>query len=82
VGIGGYAGINLSATQKLKYKEDGERIIDRMKRDYNVTPFVYGISSYVGFGSISLFIKYDLNPVFEKSTYKEHNLTFGWRLDM
>lgn len=82
VGIGGYAGINLSAMQKLKYKEDGERIIDRMKRDYNVTPFVYGISSYVGFGSISLFVKYDLNPVFEKSTYKEHNLTFGWRLDM
>lgn len=82
VGIGGYAGINLSATQKLKYKEDGERIIDRMKRDYNVTPFVYGISSYVGFGPISLFVKYDLNPVFKNSTYREHNLSFGWRLDM
>jgi hypothetical protein len=82
VGIGGYAGVNLGTTQRLKYKEDGERIVDRLRKDYNVTPFVYGVSGYVGVGPLSLFVKYELNTVFEHSAHKDHNLTFGFRTDL
>jgi len=81
VGIGGFAGVNLWATQRLKYKDNGERIMDRMRRDFNVNPFVYGLSGYVGFGPLALFARYELNTVFKNSTYQDHNLAFGFRVD-
>ena len=81
VGVGGYAGVNIGTMQRLKYKQDGERITDRTNRDYNVTPFVYGLSGYVGIGTAALFARYELNTVFKNSTYKDHNLAFGLRVD-
>lgn len=81
-GIGGYAGINTGAMQRLQYEIDGKRVVDKNRSDYNVNKFVYGLDGYIGIGALSIFGRYELNPLFENSTYKEHAISFGIRLDM
>jgi len=83
VGVGGFAGTNIGTRQMLKYRdENGKKITTRTTTDYNASKFVYGLSIYAGIESISIYAKYDLNPVFEHSTYKDHNLSLGIRLDL
>ncbi|WAC01545.1 hypothetical protein N7U66_16500 [Lacinutrix neustonica] len=81
-GIGGYGGINLSAKQKLWYKEDGKRVKQKIQQDYNVNPFVYGVGAYVGVGDISLYAKYDLSETFKSNTFKQNNISLGVRIDL
>lgn len=82
IGIGGYAGVNIGARQKLKYKVDGAKIKDKIKSDFNATDFVYGLSGYIGFDVISLYAKYDLSPMFEGQTIEQNNVSLGFRLDL
>ena len=82
VGIGGYAGFNIGTQQKLRFKEDGDRIKQKIRRSYNATPFVYGLSAYVGYGGLGVYAKYDLNPVFENQSFDQHNLSIGFRFDL
>jgi len=82
VGIGGYAGFNIGTRQKLKYKEDGERIKDKIKRDYNTSNLVYGLSTYVGWDNIGLYAKYDLSPLFKNQAVKQNNVSLGLRFDL
>lgn len=82
VGLGGYAGINTGAMQRLQYKVDGERIVRKDRSDYNVSKFVYGLDGYAGFGGMSVFARYELSPIFEQSAYKEHAIAFGIRFDL
>ena len=82
-GIGAYAGINTGATQRLQYKIDGQKFVEKTRTDYNVNKFVYGLSAYVGIGGgISFYGRYDLNTVFENSANKDHNLSIGLRWDL
>ena len=81
-GIGGYAGLNIGARQKLWYKEDGDRVKQKIKRDYNVNPFVYGVGAYIGLDDVSLFAKYDLSETFKSGGPKQHNLSLGLRLEI
>jgi hypothetical protein len=81
-GIGGYLGFNLGARQKLKYEIDGNNVKDKLKRDYNTSNFVYGISSYIGFDSVLLYAKYDLNPIFQDTAVEQHNISLGLRFDL
>lgn len=82
-GIGGYVGINTGATQRLQYKVDGQKFVEKTRTDYNVNKFVYGLSAYAGIGGgISLYAKYDLNTLFENSTYKDHNIAIMLRWDL
>ncbi len=82
VGIGGYGGFNLGAKQKLWYKEGGERIKQKIKQNYNVNPFVYGIGAYIGVGDVSLYAKYDLSETFKDNNVKQNNLSLGLRVDL
>ena len=83
VGIGGFAGVNIGERQMLKYNDvNGGRIKSRTSADFNASKFVYGLSIYAGIESVSIYAKYDLNPVFEHSTYKDHNLSLGLRFDL
>lgn len=82
IGLGGYIGVNTGAMQRLQYKVDGRRIVEKNRSDYNINKFIYGLESYIGIGSTSIFARYDLNTVFEKSAYREHGISFGIRLDM
>ena len=81
IGVGAYGGFRLGTLQKLKYKEDGDRVKDKIKRNYNVSDLVYGLSAYVGFGETSLYMKYDLNPLFKDQAVDQHNISMGVRFD-
>ncbi len=81
-GIGGYGGFNIGVRQKLKYKIDGARVKDKLNRDYNVNNLVYGLSAYAGVGGTLLYIKYDLNPLFEDALVEQRNISLGLRFDL
>ncbi|NNE77207.1 MAG: hypothetical protein HKN31_09055, partial [Pricia sp.] len=72
----------LSTRQKLKYELDGENVKEKLKRNYNTSNFVYGLSAYAGFDSILLYVKYDLNPIFKDATIEQHNISLGLRFDL
>lgn len=82
VGIGGYVGYNLGAVQRLQYKVDGEKRIDKLHADYNVNRFLYGVSTYIGFGPLSLYARYELNTVFKNGFANDHNISFAIRADL
>lgn len=81
-GIGGYAGINVKSKQILKYDQDDLDYKTTIKGDYNVNNFIYGLSSYVGYKALSLYVKYDLNPLFQDNLTEEKNISLGLRLDL
>nr|WP_321225320.1 hypothetical protein [uncultured Psychroserpens sp.] len=82
VGLGGYAGFNIGTQQKLRFEENGDRVKQKIRRDYNATSFVYGLSAYVGYGGLGVYAKYDLSPVFKDQTFDQHNLSIGLRFDL
>jgi hypothetical protein len=82
IGIGGYAGFNIGTRQKLKYTLDGENIKDKIKRSYNATSLVYGLSGYIAFDDTALYVKYDLSPIFKDQAVKQNNISLGVRFDM
>ena len=82
VGLGGYAGINMSSRQKLIFKEEGERQKQKLKANYNTNNFIYGLSGYIGWGAGSLYVKYDLNPIFKNNDKEQRNISLGLRLDL
>lgn len=82
LGLGGYGGFNLGTRQKLKYERNGENVKDKLKRGYNTTNFVYGLSGYIGFDGILLYAKYDLSPIFKDAAIEQHNISLGLRFDL
>ena len=76
-GIGGYAGINVKSKQIIKYDQDDLDYKTTIKGDYNVNNFIYGLSSYIGYKELSLYLKYDLNPLFKDNLVKENNISLG-----
>lgn len=82
MGIGGYGGVRLATQRKLNFKEDGDRVKEETKRNFNASNFVYGLSAYIGFGDIALYAKYDLNPLFEDQLTDQHNISLGLRFGL
>ncbi|WP_035651740.1 hypothetical protein [Flavobacterium sp. ASV13] len=80
-GVGGYAGINVKSKQILKFEEDDLKYKSTIKGEYNVNNFIYGVSSYIGYRELSLYVKYDLNPLFQDNLVKENNISMGLRFD-
>lgn len=80
-GIGGYAGINLKSKQIIKYDDNDLKATERTKGDFNASNFIYGLSSYIGYRSTSLYLKYDLNPLFKENLVKQNNVSLGLRFD-
>ena len=81
VGLGGYAGLNLGARQKLKFKEDGQDVKQKLKANYNTNNFVYGLSGYIGWSQLSIYAKYDLNTIFKDDPLEQRNVSLGLRWD-
>ena len=82
IGLGGFAGFNLQSLQKLKYKKDGNKVKDKIKKGYDTTDFVYGLSGYIAFDEIAVYVKYDLSPIFKHQTVEQNNISIGLRFDM
>ena len=81
LGVGGYGGFNVKSKQILKYKEDDVRVKIKEKGDFNVSDFVYGLSTYVGYKETTLYLKYDLNPLFKNNAIDQNNISLGLRFD-
>ena len=82
MGIGGYAGINTASRQKLKFEENGSTIKTKERGGFEVNPFIYGLSTYVGVGNVSLYAKYDINPLFKDQAEDQNNISLGVRLEL
>ena len=54
----------------------------KQKGDFNASDFLYGLSAYIGYENISLYMKYDLNPMFKNNAIDQNNISFGIRLDL
>lgn len=80
-GLGGYAGVNLKSKQKLEYRENDDKFYVKNKSDFNTSNFIYGLSSYIGYKETSLYVKYDLNPLFKNNTVDQNNISMGIRFD-
>ncbi|MBF4508454.1 hypothetical protein IRZ83_17385 [Flavobacterium sp. JLP] len=81
-GVGGYAGINVKSKQILKFDDNDYKSTQKTKGDFNTNNFIYGLSSYIGYKELSLYLKYDLNPLFQDNLIKENNISLGLRLDL
>ena len=82
IGIGGYAGVRLATQSKLRFKEEGDFVKNKSRRNFNASNFVYGLSGYIGIGEVSLYAKYDLNPLFKNQLKDQHNVSLGLRFDL
>ncbi|WP_445731945.1 hypothetical protein [Mariniflexile sp.] len=82
IGLGGYGGFNIDTRQKLKYELDGERVKEKQKHEFNTTNLVYGLSGYIAFDEVALYVKYDLSPIFKDQAIKQNNISIGLRFDM
>lgn len=80
-GIGGYAGVRVKSKQKLCYELDGNDVSVKEKGDFNANDFIYGVSTYIGYKETSLYLKYDLNPLFKDNAIKQNNISLGVRFD-
>lgn len=82
LGVGGFAGYNINSKQFLSYEVDGYRIKEKQKGNWNVNDWNYGLSSYIGWGETSLYLKYDLSPLFKDNPVKQNNVSLGVRFDL
>lgn len=82
IGVGGFAGFNIGERQKLKYEENGDNVKRKLKGDYNTNDLVYGLSAYMGWGDTGLYVKYDLNPIFQEPNEELNNISVGLRFDL
>ncbi|MNL32579.1 hypothetical protein D3C87_1544400 [compost metagenome] len=81
-GIGGYAGFRVKSKQILCFDDAvGNDVKQKTKGNFNVNDFNYGLSTYVGYKSTSLYLKYDLQPLFEKNSVDQNNISLGLRFD-
>jgi hypothetical protein len=80
-GIGGYAGFRVKSKQILKYSDDGHDETLKEKNGFNANDFIYGVSTYIGYKQTSLYLKYDLNPLFKDNAIKQNNISLGVRFD-
>jgi len=80
-GIGGFVGVNTNSKQFISYKQNGYKISEKQKGDWNVNDFTYGLSTYIGYKQTSLYLKYDLNPLFKNNTINQNNISLGIRFD-
>jgi hypothetical protein len=81
LGIGGFAGVNLKSKQILEYDIDGYDTRNVTKGSFNTNDFIYGLSTYVGYKSTSLYLKYDLSPLFKDNPINQNNISLGVRFD-
>ena len=80
-GIGGYVGVRVKSKQILEYEEGNRDVTQKTKGNFNANDFIYGVSTYIGYKSTSLYLKYDLNPLFKDNAIKQNNISLGVRFD-
>jgi hypothetical protein len=81
LGIGGFVGFKLGTRQYLEYRDKDEVAVEEVQYDnFNMNTVNYGLSAYLGYRYASLYVKYDLNPLFKDTEIR--NISMGIRLDL
>ncbi|GAA4498745.1 hypothetical protein GCM10023172_16280 [Hymenobacter ginsengisoli] len=81
IGAGGFVGYRLASWTKLKYFEENTTYKDKDYGSYNLNDWQYGLQGVLGFGSLTFFAKYNLNPLFRDGQgLQAQTLSFGLRL--
>lgn len=75
VGLGAFVGTRLKT--KNFFRQGDERILQ--KNNLNTSDFVYGLNAYIGYRELSLYFKYDLNPLFKNNDIKQNMFSVGIR---
>ncbi|RRO25150.1 hypothetical protein [Flavobacteriaceae bacterium 14752] len=78
-GLGAFLGLNLNNIQKLKFEANGDDEKVKFKDDFNTNNFLYGLSAYAGFGDTTLYLTYNINPIFEDNPVDINNVQLGLR---
>lgn len=73
IGAGGYAGIRLASYTKVKYQEGDNSVTRHEHGHFFLNDFRYGLMAQVGVRGLSVFAKYDLNPLFSTNKGPELN---------
>jgi hypothetical protein len=80
VGMGGFVAFKLGTRQYLEYENSLGGTIKQVQYDnFNMNTVNYGLSGYVGYKATSLYVKYDLNPLFKDTEMR--NISLGVRFD-
>jgi hypothetical protein len=74
--------LRVKSKQKTSYELNGNDFDTKQKGDFNVNDFIYGVSTYIGYRETSLYLKYDLNPLFKDNAIKQNNISLGIRFDL
>jgi hypothetical protein len=81
LGAGGFVGYRLASWTKLKYFENGSTYKDKDYGSYNLNDWQYGLQGTIGYRSLNLFVKYNLNELFRYGQGPQaQTLSFGLRL--
>ncbi|GHA59129.1 hypothetical protein GCM10007389_08890 [Pontibacter akesuensis] len=79
LGAGPFVGYRLGSHSKLKLNGDKEKDRD----SFNLTDMQYGVEGVIGYGSLNIFGKYNINELFEENKGpKTSVVSFGLRLFM
>lgn len=81
IGLGGFFGVRYYTNQVVRYDENGKKVRKVERDDFNTNSFTFGPSAYIGYHDISLFARYDANPLFKNNPVDINNLSFGIRFD-
>ncbi|WP_162053859.1 outer membrane beta-barrel protein [Pontibacter pamirensis] len=80
IGAGPFVGYRLGSHTKLKFQEDGRTEKDKTRDSYNLSDLQYGVEGVVGYGSLNLFAKYNMNDLFKDNRGPQTNVvSFGLR---
>lgn len=82
VGLGGFVGLNLRNTQKLKFDDGGRDEKVKQRDDFNTRNLLYGLSTYIGWEDFSVFAQYNLNSVFTDNIQELNNFQVGVRIHL
>jgi len=80
IGFGGYAGLRINTKQIIKYNSPREQKKEKISAGYNTNNLLYGLMGSIGYQDTSLYIKYDLHPLFKNT--ETQNVSLGVRFDL
>lgn len=70
--------LKLGSHTKVLYKNDNGKSKDKNNDDFNISPFRYGFTARVGFGTMSIFADYYVTPFFVQNKGPElHPFSIG-----
>ena len=80
IGVGAFGGFKLGTRQYLEFRDSNGVDFEQIQyNNFNMNTINYGVSSYISYRTIGLYVKYDLNPLFQGT--ETRNISMGLRFD-